>query len=149
MTYVDTIDPSHLAGEAHIATATALESPDTAYEHLTELRWPDDREACWIVYVDVKHRPIRNELVSLGSLDHTFMAPREIFRSALTIPRCAAIILAHNHPSGDPEPSKDDQMVTRRISRAGEIVGIDVLDHVIVSLPDNGRWVSLARRGCV
>jgi DNA repair protein RadC len=58
----------------------------------------------------------------------------------------AAIVLAHNHPSGDPEPSRDDEQVTRRLVRAGELIGVEVLDHLVVG----GRsWVSLARRGLV
>ena len=59
---------------------------------------------------------------------------------------CALPILAHNHPSGDPEPSRDDEQVTRRLVRAGELVGVEVLDHLVVGGP---RWVSLARRGLV
>jgi DNA repair protein RadC len=83
--------------------------------------------------------------ISVGSIDHTFMAPREVFRDAL-LANASAVVLAHNHPSGDPEPSRDDELVTRRLVRAGELVGVEVLDHLVVG---GERWVSLARRGVV
>jgi DNA repair protein RadC len=73
------------------------------------------------------------------------MSPREVFRDAL-LRGASAIVVAHNHPSGDAEPSRDDELITRRISRAGDIVGIEVLDHVVIG---QQRWVSLARRGAL
>jgi DNA repair protein RadC len=104
-----------------------------------------DRERCVAALVDTKHRLIQVVTVSVGSLDHTFMSPREVFRDAL-LANAAAVVLAHNHPSGDPEPSRDDLQVTGRLVRAGRLVGIEVLDHLIVG---RERWVSLARRGAV
>jgi DNA repair protein RadC len=95
------------------------------------------------LYLDTRHMLLGREVVSLGSIDHTFMSPREIFRGAL-LANANAIVLAHNHPSGDPEPSQDDLAVTRRIVAAGELIGVKVLDHLIYG---NGQWVSLACRG--
>ncbi len=83
--------------------------------------------------------------MSIGAVDHTFMSPREVFRDAL-VANASALVLAHNHPSGDPEPSRDDEALTRRLVAAGEMVGVDVLDHLVVG---GTRWVSLARRGVV
>ena len=139
------IDHDHIAGET--ATLVALEAPEAAHDYLLELTWPDDREACWVLYLDTKHRVLTAEMASLGSLDHTFMSPRELLRGAMLVPNCAAIILAHNHPSGDPEPSKDDAAVTRRVTRAADLVGIDLLDHLILGHPTTTAWVSCARRG--
>ncbi|MBW3577591.1 MAG: DNA repair protein RadC [Actinobacteria bacterium] len=102
-----------------------------------------DREHCVATLLDTKHRMLSVVTVSVGSVDHTFMRPREILRDAL-LANAAAVVVAHNHPSGDPEPSRDDELVSRRIVRAGEVVGIDVLDHLVVG---GARWVSLARRG--
>ena len=102
-----------------------------------------DREHCLLVGLDVKHRLLAVTTVSVGTADHTFMAPREIFRDALT-QGASAIFLAHNHPSGDATPSADDRQVTRRLARAGATVGIDVLDHLVIGDPE---WVSLARLG--
>lgn len=101
-----------------------------------------DREHCVMLALDTKHRLIERITISVGSLDHTFMNPREIFRDALAV-NAAAIIVAHNHPSGDPEPSVDDHVATRRVARAGETIGIDVLDHLIIS---SRGFVSMAQR---
>jgi DNA repair protein RadC len=73
------------------------------------------------------------------------MSPREVFRDAL-MHGAAALVIAHNHPSGDAEPSTDDQKVTRRLARVGELVGVEILDHIVVG---HERWVSLARRGAM
>lgn len=102
-----------------------------------------DRELCLLVALDVKHRLLGVSTVSVGTADHTFMAPREVFRDALSA-GAAAIFLAHNHPSGDPTPSADDRQVTRRLAQAGALLGIDVLDHLVVGDPG---WASLARLG--
>jgi DNA repair protein RadC len=85
-----------------------------------------------IVMLDTKHRVIRIKLVSIGSLDSTVVHPREVFREA-TAAAAAAIILFHNHPSGDPTPSPDDFILTARMVSAGLVMGIDVLDHLILA----------------
>ncbi len=122
-----------------------LVSPESAAGVLVPRFAGADRERCLAALVDTKHRLLQVTVVSVGSLDHTFMAPREVFRDAL-LANAAALVLAHNHPSGDPEPSRDDELVTRRLVRAGELVGVEVLDHLVVA---GGRWISLARRGLV
>jgi DNA repair protein RadC len=123
----------------------ALTSPEEAAAVLVPEVGAADRERCVAALLDTKHRLLEVATVSVGSLDHTFMAPREVFRDAL-LANAGAIVLAHNHPSGDPEPSRDDEQVTRRLVRAGELVGVEVLDHLVVG---DRRWVSLARRGLV
>lgn len=120
-------------------------SPEAAAEVLVPRFGGADRERCLAALLDTKHRLVDVVVVSIGSIDHTFMSPREILRDAL-LANAAAVVLAHNHPSGDPEPSADDERVTRRLVRAGELVGIEVLDHLVVAA---SRWVSLARRGVV
>lgn len=102
-----------------------------------------DRELCVLVALDVKHRLLAVSTVSVGTADHTFMAPREIFRDAL-LAGASAIFVAHNHPSGDATPSADDRQVTRRLAQAGTTLGIDLLDHLVVGDPG---WTSLAREG--
>lgn len=119
--------------------------PDSAAEVLVPLVGFRDRERCVAAFLDTKHRLLGTATVSIGSIDHTFMAPREVFRDAL-LANASALVLAHNHPSGDPEPSRDDELVTRRLARAGEMLGIDVLDHLVVG---GTRWTSLARRGVI
>lgn len=120
-------------------------SPEAAAEILMPLLQDLDREHCVTLNLDTKHRLLATTTVSIGSVDHTFMSPREVFRDAL-LRGASAIVIAHNHPSGDAEPSRDDERITRRIDRAGEIVGIEVLDHVVIG---QQRWVSLARRGAL
>jgi DNA repair protein RadC len=85
-----------------------------------------------VVLLDTKHRVLRSTLLSVGTLDASIVHPREVFREA-TRGGAAAIVLFHNHPSGDPAPSKDDLELTDRLVRAGELMGIDVLDHIILA----------------
>lgn len=85
-----------------------------------------------VLLLDTKHRVMRTSVVSIGSLDASVVHPREVFREA-TMVGAAAIVLFHNHPSGDPSPSSDDVVLTHRLARAGDLMGIRVLDHVIVA----------------
>jgi len=105
-----------------------------------------DREAFIVLLLDVKHRVIAEEVVTIGILDGSLIHPREVFKAAIAA-NSAAIIIAHNHPSGDPAPSGQDQEVTNRLRKAGEILGIPVVDHVIVgstgahfSFREQGDW---------
>ncbi len=104
-----------------------------------------DRERCLLVSLDTQRRVIGIDLVSIGSADHTFMGPREIYRDAL-FRGAVSIVLAHNHPSGDPTPSAADRAVTRRLATAGQCVGIPLADHLVLGDTD---FVSLARQGCL
>lgn len=85
-----------------------------------------------IVMLDTRHRLIRATILSVGSLDATVVHPREVFREA-TGESAAAIVLFHNHPSGDPTPSADDLALTLRLVRAGEVMGIRVVDHLVLA----------------
>ncbi len=91
-----------------------------------------DRERLVSVMLNTKNVVIGLETVSIGTLSSSLAAPREIFKSAIIL-GSAAIILGHNHPSGDPTPSHEDARMTERISKAGEILGIKLLDHVIIA----------------
>lgn len=130
---------------ADVVERPEVTSPEAAAEILVPRLSGRDRERCVAALLDTKHRLLEVVTVSVGSVDHTFMSPREVFRDAL-LANASALVLAHNHPSGDPEPSRDDQQLTRRLSRAGELVGVDLLDHLVVG---GDRWVSLARRGAL
>jgi DNA repair protein RadC len=81
--------------------------------------------------------------VSRGTLDATLVHPREVFKAAL-LANAATIVLAHNHPSGNPAPSPDDMALTRRLIDAGRLLGVDVLDHIVIG---DGRYVSFRERG--
>jgi DNA repair protein RadC len=106
---------------------------------LLSLLQDEAAEVFIILCLSTKRRVIGFHRVSRGTLDSTPVHPREVFKVAL-LANAGAIILAHNHPSGDPTPSRDDVQLTRRIVHAGKIIGIDVIDHIVVG---DGRWTSL------
>jgi DNA repair protein RadC len=93
--------------------------------------------------LDTRGQVIRIAEISVGSLDSSIVHPREVFKEAMAA-SAASVIFVHNHPSGDPEPSEDDIKLTKRLVQAGEIVGIDVLDHIVIT---DKSFVSLKRRG--
>jgi DNA repair protein RadC len=96
-----------------------------------------------VVLLDTKHRVLRTTVLSVGTLDASIVHPREVFRAAASA-GAASLVLFHNHPSGDPTPSDDDIALTKRLVRAGDLMGIAVLDHVIVA---ENRFYSLKERG--
>ncbi|HHY92884.1 MAG TPA: DNA repair protein RadC [Firmicutes bacterium] len=102
-----------------------------------------DREHFRTIMLSTKHQVIAQETVAIGSLSAALVHPRELFKSCIK-KSAAAVILVHNHPSGDPEPSPEDINLTQRLAEAGRLLGIEVLDHVIVG---DGRYVSLKERG--
>ncbi len=108
-----------------------LRAPAQVFERFRYLLADSPVEVFVAVLLDVKHRPLREERVTSGILDGSLIHPREVFAAAVR-ERAAAVILVHNHPSGDPVPSVEDRDVTRRLRSAGGIVGIPVLDHVII-----------------
>lgn len=120
-----------------------LNSPRQLAAHLLPLYGAHPVEQFGIVMLDTKHRVIRIKIVSIGSLDTTVVHPREVFREAASA-AAAAIVLFHNHPSGDPTPSTDDLVLTTRMVNAGDIMGIDVVDHVILA---DERYYSLMEAG--
>ncbi len=101
-----------------------------------------DREHFRILLLNTKNHVLGIESVSVGNLNTTIVHPREIFKSSIRR-SAAAVILVHNHPSGDPEPSKEDCEITKRLCDAGELLGIKVLDHIIVG---DRKFVSLKER---
>ena len=103
-----------------------------------------DREIFVAVALDARNRPIGSNIVSVGTLTASLVHPREIYKFDI-LSGAASLILAHNHPSGDPTSSREDIDLTRRLVQAGELAGIEVLDHVIVAL--GGEWVSLRGEG--
>ena len=101
------------------------------------------QEVFSVLLLDSRHRLIREVEVSRGSLNQSLVHPREVFAPAVR-EAAAAILVVHNHPSGDPRPSREDHEVTRRLARAGELLGVPVLDHVVVA---TGGYTSFAESG--
>jgi DNA repair protein RadC len=101
------------------------------------------KEHFFTVHLDGKNRILCLDLVSVGSLNQSIVHPREVFKTSL-ITSAAALLLVHNHPTGDPTPSAEDIAITRRLKEAGEIIGIKVLDHVIVG---SEGYLSFVERG--
>ncbi|WP_145170648.1 RadC family protein [Rubripirellula lacrimiformis] len=90
------------------------------------------QEEFHIVSLDTKHKPIQSHRITVGTLDASLVHPREVFRPAIR-DAASAVLLVHNHPSGDPTPSREDHQVTDRLTEAGKILGIQVLDHIVVA----------------
>ncbi|OME02018.1 hypothetical protein BSK54_12490 [Paenibacillus odorifer] len=126
-------------------STTAIRSPKDVYNLLEpELRF-EKKEHFICLFLNTKNRLIFKEVISIGSLNAAIVHPREVFHAAIR--RCSAsLICAHNHPSGDPEPSIEDVNLTKRLITAGEIIGIEVLDHVIIG---GDRFYSLKERGLI
>jgi DNA repair protein RadC len=108
-----------------------LKSPEDVAAMMRSKLKGKKKEHFWVVCLDTRNRLIECKQVSIGSLDTSIVHPREVFKEAVSC-SAASVIFVHNHPSGDPEPSKEDVELTKRLVKAGEIVGIDVLDHIIV-----------------
>lgn len=106
-------------------------TPKEIWEELKDLR-DHKKEHFVIFYLDSRNQEIKREIVSVGSLNANLVHPREVFEPAVRN-LAAQIILAHNHPSGDPEPSEDDLVITKRLVGAGKIMGIEINDHIIVT----------------
>lgn len=102
-----------------------------------------DREIFCIVILDARNQVLGVNTVSVGSVSASIVHPRETFRPAILM-GASSLILAHCHPSGDPSPSKEDIELTRRLTEGGEILGIEVLDHLIIA---DGEFLSLKERG--
>jgi len=105
-----------------------------------------EKEHFWILGLNTKNVIQYADLVSLGSLTASIVHPRETFRLAV-MKATASIIIGHNHPSGDTRPSQEDILLTRRLCQAGEILGINVLDHVIVG--SEGNFFSFRDNGMI
>ncbi len=130
------------AGSAERPSAPACHSAEAVHAVVAEELAGRERERFLVLLLDGKHRLQRVEQVSEGTLTTSLVHPREVFRAAIR-EAAAAVIAVHNHPSGDPEPSAEDLEVTRRLRRAGCLLGIPLLDHVVVG---GGRYVSLRER---
>ena len=118
--------------------------PQTVAELLTRYVGLPDREMFIVLAVNTRNRMTGIHTVSVGSLDTSIVHPREVFKFAI-LANASSIIVAHNHPSGDTTPSTDDIELTKRLKQSADMLGIDLLDHLI--LGHDGQYLSFKSRG--
>lgn len=131
-----------LSSRLRLESVTISSPGDAAGLMMEEMRHYLREHFC-VVLLDTKNKVLGVEEISVGSLNTSLVHPREVFRPAIR-KACASIILIHNHPSGDPTPSREDLDVTRRLFEAGKLVGIEVLDHVVIG---DGKFISFREKG--
>jgi DNA repair protein RadC len=119
-------------GEQRIRITSADAAVDYCRELFARLAIDGRQEEFHVVTLDTKYQPLTNHRITVGTLDASLVHPREVFRPAIR-DAAAAVLLVHNHPSGDPTPSGEDRKVTRQLEAAGRTVGIQVLDHIVVA----------------
>jgi DNA repair protein RadC len=130
--------------------APKLETPETAFKYwetvITKMPWYiPDRELCVAVTLNTRLRVTGHSLVSIGSLNESIVHCRETFRAACVL-NAYGILVMHNHPSGDPNPSEADHRITRRLVEASQILQITMVDHIIVG---GSRWFSFKEAGVI
>lgn len=128
---------------AEVLYRPVLSNWDRLIEYLTAVLGREKTEQVRVLYLDNRNRLIADEVESRGTVNHTPIYPRELVKRALEF-HATAIILVHNHPSGDPSPSQEDIAMTQEIKQAAHALAIVLHDHVIIG---NGKWVSLKRLG--
>ncbi len=121
-----------------------IRSPREAYEYLKPMGF-FKKEHLRGLYLDARNKVIRDEIIAIGTLTSSLIHPREVLRPAIEV-GAVGIILAHNHPSGDPSPSREDIEATNNIVKASRIMNIELLDHIIIG---NSSYASLREKGIV
>lgn len=109
-----------------------IEKPEDVYNYFVDELKDKKKEHFYALLLDSKNKIIKKDLISVGTLDSSLVHPREVFKEAIKN-SAAGVILVHNHPSGDPEPSENDVEITQKIAKAGNLLNIKVLDHVIIA----------------
>ena len=121
-----------------------IRMPEHAFKHLEEMKQLKKEEFRGL-YLNTRNKLIHDEVISIGTLTANLVHPREVFAPAIEY-LAVGLVVAHNHPSGDPTPSNEDIKLTRRLVEASKIMGIDLLDHIIIG---NGNFVSLKEKGVI
>jgi DNA repair protein RadC len=136
------------ASALRLARAEVIERPvlsnwDRLIDYLTAMLARERTEQFRVLYLDTRNRLIADEAQARGTVNHTPVYPREVVKRALEL-HATALILVHNHPSGDPTPSRDDIEMTREVKAAADALAVALHDHVIIG---NGKWLSFRREG--
>ena len=135
--------------ELKVRTKEAITNPEQIAEIFQAIQKAENeidraKEKCWTMGLNTKNFIVYVELVSMGTLNASLIHPREVFRFAIMKGLVSGLILVHSHPRGDPEPSEDDLSITKRLYEAGKILGIELVDHIIVT--DGPAFISLKAR---
>jgi DNA repair protein RadC len=138
-----TLEIAKRYGECAFQQGEAFRGSGDIYAHFRERLAGEQREHFYAVLLDNKHRKIKDVSVSQGSLTASIVHPRDVFAPVVR-EAAAAVVFVHNHPSGDPTPSKEDIEITRRLREVGDLMGVRVLDHVVIG---RGRYVSFVDDG--
>ncbi|WBX81507.1 DNA repair protein RadC [Virgibacillus salarius] len=123
----------------------SIRSPEDGYDLVKSFLEDKDRENFIVVALDTKNQPVSINVCHIGSLNASLVSPREIMKTAI-LSSAASIIVAHNHPSGDTQESREDIEVTKRLTEAGKLMGIELLDHLIIG---DGKYASLKEKGYI
>jgi len=130
-------------GEEEFAPGSPFRSSYDVYAHFRERLAGERHEEFYAVLLDNKNRKLKEVLISQGSLTSSIVHPREAYLPVIR-ESAAGVIFVHNHPSGDPTPSREDLEITRRLREVGQLVGVRVLDHIVIG---KGRYVSFVDDG--
>ena len=128
------------------SNAPQVSSPEAAAKLLRPVLEQQPQETLYALLLNAKNRVLQSCIIGIGTVNASLVHPRDIFRRALAA-NATAVIVAHNHPSGDPTPSREDVELTKRLAEAGRIIGIEVLDHVIIGA--GGYYKSLHADGVI
>jgi DNA repair protein RadC len=134
---------SRLEGYAEAGDKPVVKTPEDVNSLMRGRLRGKKKEHFLALLLDTRNQLIKVAEISVGSLDTSIVHPREVFKEAISA-SAASVIFVHNHPSGDPEASEDDLRLTKRLAEAGELVGIEVLDHIIIG---DKKFLSLKREG--
>jgi DNA repair protein RadC len=138
------LEMSRRAATWRSASRPSINTPEDVVDLCAAQLRGRDREHFWSLSLNIKNRLLKISEVSIGSLNASIVHPRELFKDAVRA-SAASVVVVHNHPSGDATPSGADIQLTRRLVKAGDVLGIDVLDHVVIG--DGGEYASLRDLG--
>lgn len=134
-----------LVKEPSLYSTEPVHSPDDILKVLAEELKTYDREVFAILNLKTNGKPINLNICSVGTLSESMVSPREVFKSSI-LSNAAAFIAVHNHPSGNPQPSVEDKIVTKRLQECGRLLNINMMDHVIVA-GETGEIISFKAEG--
>jgi DNA repair protein RadC len=123
--------------------SASISAPEDIYKELRFKARGKKKEYFWAVLLDTRNKIIKSVEISIGSLDSSIVHPRELFKEAISA-SASSIIIAHNHPSGNTQPSEEDIKLTKRLKEGGDIVGIEIIDHIILG---EDQFLSMKREG--